>query len=97
MQNFREAYEVLRTNAQTLREQDEPNLDDLLELVNESVKAYRVCKERIDQVDKALAAALKDAPAGGEPAAAPAAAPAARARSAAAPAAVSMDDASIPF
>lgn len=95
MQNFREAYEVLRTNAQTLRDQDEPNLDDLLELVNESLKAYRVCKERIDQVDKALAAALRDAPAGGEQGAAPASAPVPRARTA--PPAGQDDDDSIPF
>ena len=55
---FREAYDVLQGHATTLREQDEPNIDDLLEIVNESVAAYKVCKERIDAVEKALEQAL---------------------------------------
>lgn len=55
---FREAYDVLQRHAETLRNQDEPNIDDLLTIVNESVDAYKVCKERIDAVEKALEAAL---------------------------------------
>ena len=57
---FREAYGVLQEHAQTLREQTEPNIDDLLAIVTESVTAYRVCKARIDAVEKALQAALTD-------------------------------------
>ena len=57
---FREAYSVLQEHAQTLREQKEPNIDELLAIVTESVAAYKVCKERIDAVDKALQAALTD-------------------------------------
>ena len=57
---FREAYGVLQEHAATLREQTEPNIDNLLSIVTESVAAYRVCKERIDAVDKALQAALTD-------------------------------------
>lgn len=55
---FRQAYEVLQTHAGTLRDQTEPNIDDLLDIVNESVAAYKVCKQRIDAVEKALAEAL---------------------------------------
>ncbi|MFY2838050.1 exodeoxyribonuclease VII small subunit [Achromobacter xylosoxidans] len=55
---FREAYEVLQRHAETLRNQDEPNIDDLLAIVNESVDAYKVCKQRIDAVEKALEEAL---------------------------------------
>jgi exodeoxyribonuclease VII small subunit len=55
---FREAYAVLQDHAQTLREQTEPNIDDLLSIVTESVAAYKVCKERIDAVEKALQEAL---------------------------------------
>jgi exodeoxyribonuclease VII small subunit len=55
---FRESYEVLQRHAATLREQDEPNIDDLLDIVNESVAAYKVCKQRIDAVEKALEEAL---------------------------------------
>ena len=61
---FREAYGVLQQHAETLREQTEPNIDNLLSIVTESVAAYKVCKERIDAVEKALQAALTDV--GGE-------------------------------
>lgn len=56
---FRDAYEVLQRHAQTLREQDEPNIDDLLDIVTESVEAYKVCQSRIDAVEQALAQALE--------------------------------------
>ena len=55
---FRQAYGVLQQHAQTLRNQDEPNIDDLLNIVTESVSAYKVCQERIDAVEKALEKAL---------------------------------------
>jgi len=57
---FREAYRVLQRHAETLRSQTEPNIDDLLPMVEESVAAYRVCKERIDAVEKALEEAFTD-------------------------------------
>jgi len=56
--SFRDAYGVLQQHAETLREQSEPNIDDLLTIVTESVAAYQVCKERIDAVEAALKAAL---------------------------------------
>lgn len=57
-QTFREAYGVLQKHADTLRNQREPNIDDLLTIVTESVGAYKICKERIDAVEKALEQAL---------------------------------------
>ena len=57
---FKEAYGVLQTHAETLRDQHEPNIDDLLKIVTESVNAFNVCKERIDAVEKALEKALSD-------------------------------------
>lgn len=57
-QTFKEAFGVLQKHAQTLRNQQEPNIDDLLSIVTESVDAYKVCKERIDAVEKALEKAL---------------------------------------
>lgn len=57
---FKEAYGVLQQHAQTLREQQEPNIDELLSIVTESVDAYKVCKQRIDAVEKALEKALND-------------------------------------
>lgn len=103
---FREAYGVLQSHAETLRNQTEPNIDDLLPMVEESVAAYRVCKERIDAVEKALEKALTDVATDAAPRAVeegvarPASAP--RARGAAPPAQAAksgfegMDD-EIPF
>jgi exodeoxyribonuclease VII small subunit len=59
---FKEAYGLLQKHAQTLREQREPNIDDLLQIVTESVAAYNVCQQRIDAVAKALEATLSQAP-----------------------------------
>ena len=57
---FKQAYCVLQKHAESLRNQQEPNIDDLLTIVTESVDAYKVCKERIDAVEKALEKALND-------------------------------------
>lgn len=57
---FKEAYGVLQQHAETLRDQDEPNIDDLLTIVTESVAAYKICQERIAAVEKALEKALSD-------------------------------------
>lgn len=59
--SFSEAYGVLQRHAETLRDQSEPNIDDLLTILTESVQAYQVCKERIDAVEAALKAALDGA------------------------------------
>lgn len=59
-ETFKEAYGVLQQHAQTLRDQQEPNIDDLLTIVTESVAAYKTCQERIDAVEKALEKALSD-------------------------------------
>lgn len=57
-ETFKESYGVLQRHAQTLRDQTEPNIDDLLSIVEESVAAYKVCQTRIDAVEKALEKAL---------------------------------------
>ena len=84
-ETFRENYEILQRHAQTLRDQDEPNIDDLLAIVTESVQAYKVCQSRIEAVEKALAQALEGsgvetgpAPRGGDDAVLAAPAPPAR-------------------
>jgi exodeoxyribonuclease VII small subunit len=58
---FKEAYATLQRHAQTLRSQQEPDIDNLTTIVSESVEAYKVCKERIDAVEKALEQALGNA------------------------------------
>lgn len=85
MDSFREAYGVLQRHAQTLRNQDEPNIDDLRTIVTESVNAYKVCKQRIDAVEAALKTALDGAGVDEAPDPAPAP-PAAKTRASARPA-----------
>jgi len=51
---FKDAYGILQRHALTLREQDEPHIDDLLRLVTESVSAYQLCQQRLDAVERAL-------------------------------------------
>lgn len=57
-ETFRTAYGTLQKNAELLRTQREPDLDNLLEVVTQSVAAYKVCKQRIDAVEQALEQAL---------------------------------------
>ncbi|NDY93030.1 exodeoxyribonuclease VII small subunit [Ideonella livida] len=58
---FKDAYAVLQQHAETLRSQREPNIDDLLRIVTESVAAYQTCQARIEAVEKALDRALGEA------------------------------------
>lgn len=58
---FKEAFGVLQRHADTLRRQQEPNIDELVDIVTESVNAYRVCKERIQAVELALQRTLGEA------------------------------------
>ena len=58
--SFKVAYGVLQQHAETLRDQKEPNIDDLLTIVTESVEAFKVCQFRIEAVEKALEKALSD-------------------------------------
>ncbi len=58
---FREAYAVLQKHSDALRCSREPDIDNLLNIVTESVDAYKVCRERIDAVEQALTQALVNA------------------------------------
>ena len=52
--NFKQAFEVLKNNSRKLEEQDEPDSDQLMGIVEESMQAYKVCKSRIQAVQQAL-------------------------------------------
>ncbi len=58
--NFKSAYDMLKSNAAMLQQQDEPNIDNLMTTVEESIAAYKVCQERIDAVKKALDETFSD-------------------------------------
>lgn len=57
---FNAAYKILQTNAEKLRRQDDLDIDSLVPIVEESAKAYQVCKERIAAVRAALQEHLKE-------------------------------------
>jgi exodeoxyribonuclease VII small subunit len=51
---FKEGYEVLKKNAELLESQEEPDIDNLMKIVEESMSAYKTCKSRVDAVQQAL-------------------------------------------
>lgn len=57
---FKEAYHTLQKNAEQLEKTDDLDIDNLVSTVEESIKAYKICQERILAVEKALAKAFDD-------------------------------------
>ena len=55
---FQEAYDILKSNAETLQSQDEPDIDNLMDTVEQSITAYRVCESRLDAIKQALNSAF---------------------------------------
>ncbi|MDO4427784.1 MAG: exodeoxyribonuclease VII small subunit [Moraxella sp.] len=55
--DYKTAYHTLKTNAERLEYSDEVDIDELMDIVETSIAAYKICQARIDAVD----AALKDA------------------------------------
>ena len=53
-ENFSKSYEILKTIAETLRNQREPNVDELIPMLEEATKAYKICKSRLESVQLAL-------------------------------------------
>ena len=51
---FKEGYEILKKNAELLESQEEPDIDNLMKIVEESMSAYKACKSRVDAVQQAL-------------------------------------------
>ena len=58
-QSFKQAFEILKNNAAQLEQQQEPDIDQLMEIVNQSMQAYSVCKQRIEAVQQALDATFE--------------------------------------
>ncbi|MBJ9373328.1 MULTISPECIES: exodeoxyribonuclease VII small subunit [Acinetobacter] len=57
---FKEGYEVLKKNAELLESQEEPDIDNLMKIVEESMSAYKACKSRVDAVQQALNETFKN-------------------------------------
>lgn len=58
---FKEAFSILKRNAEKLDNQTEPDIDQLMTIVQESMQAYKTAKSRIDAVQDALKATFNDA------------------------------------
>ncbi|MEZ2902139.1 exodeoxyribonuclease VII small subunit [Acinetobacter terrestris] len=57
---FKEGYEVLKKNAELLESQEEPDIDNLMKIVENSMFAYKACKSRVDAVQQALNETFKE-------------------------------------
>lgn len=57
---FKDGYEILKKNSELLESQEEPDIDNLMKIVEESMNAYKACKSRVDAVQQALNETFKD-------------------------------------
>lgn len=57
---FAEAYQTLKTNAQTIEQSDVLDIDGLMATVEQSIEAYKICLARITSVEQALDKAFDD-------------------------------------
>ena len=53
-ETFKSHYDNLRTIAEKMRAQQEPDIDQLIPMVDSALASYKVCKERLDAVKKLL-------------------------------------------
>ncbi|WP_313482742.1 exodeoxyribonuclease VII small subunit [Acinetobacter variabilis] len=58
--SFQEGYNILKKNAELLESQQEPDIDNLMKIVEESMQAYKACKSRVEAVQNALNETFKD-------------------------------------
>ena len=58
--SFQEGYDILKKNAELLESQQEPDIDNLMKIVEESMQAYKACKSRVEAVQNALNETVKD-------------------------------------
>ena len=52
--SFKEGFDILQKNAELLESQEQPDIDNLMKIVEESMNAYKDCKSRVDAVQQAL-------------------------------------------
>lgn len=58
--SFQEGYNILKKNAELLESQQEPDIDNLMKIVEESMSAYKACKARVEAVQTALKDTFKE-------------------------------------
>lgn len=58
--SFKDGYDILKKNAELLESQEQPDIDNLMKIVEESMDAYKACKSRVDAVQQALYETFKE-------------------------------------
>ena len=58
--SFKDGYDILKKNAELLESQEQPDIDNLIKIVEESMVAYKACKSRVDAVQQALNETFKE-------------------------------------
>ena len=58
--SFKEGFDILQKNAELLESQEQPDIDNLMKIVQESMSAYKACKSRVDAVQQALNETVRD-------------------------------------
>lgn len=58
--SFKEGFDILQKNAELLESREQPDIDNLMKIVEESMNAYKACKSRVDAVQQALNETFKD-------------------------------------
>ena len=58
--SFQQGYDILKKNAELLESQQEPDIDNLMKIVEESMSAYKAYKARVEAVQSALNDTFKD-------------------------------------
>lgn len=58
--SFKEGFDILQKNAELLEYQEQPDIDNLMKIVEESMSAYKACKSRVDAVQQALNETFKE-------------------------------------
>ena len=56
--SFKSNYQTLKTIADTLKSNHEPNIDELVPMVDKALTAYKACVTRLDAVEAMLAERL---------------------------------------
>lgn len=58
--NFTHNYKILKEISEKLRNQTEPNIDELIPQIEKAMKAYQICQERLEHVSKAISKMLPE-------------------------------------
>ena len=58
--SFKQGYNILKRNAELLESQEEPDIDNLMQIIEESMDAFKACKSRVDSVQQALNETYKE-------------------------------------